>query len=153
MKDFGYIKNFKTNFYLVLLKPLNYLFMTAKTGALIWAFAFLAVGLLGFVNNPLIGESENAIFHADTVHNWVHIVSGVLFLLVALAAPDSAKGFLILFGIIYLGLGVLGIIQFGTEGMGKLLGFLHVNPADNYLHIALGALIALTGLSSRRTLA
>ena len=126
--------------------------MTAKTGALIWAFAFLAVGALGFFDNPLIGESENAIFHADTIHNWVHIVSGVLFLLVALAAPGAAKGFLILFGIVYLGLGVLGIIQFGTDGMGKLLGFLHVNGADNYLHIALGALIALTGLSAGRTM-
>ena len=126
--------------------------MTAKTGALIWAFAFIVVGALGFIDNPIIGESEGAMFHADTVHNCVHLVSGVLFLLVALAAPGSAKGFLILFGIVYLGLGVLGIIQFGTEGMGKLLGFLHVNGADNYLHIALGALIALTGLSSRRSI-
>ena len=125
--------------------------MTAKTGALIWAFAFLAVGALGFVDNPIIGESEDAIFHADTVHNWVHIVSGVLFLLVALAAPGSARGFLILFGIIYLVLGVLGIIQFGTDGEGMLLGFLHVNGPDNYLHIGLGVLIALTGLSAGRT--
>lgn len=122
--------------------------MTAKTGALIWAFAFLAVGALGFVNNPIIGESEDAIFHADTVHNWVHIISGVLFLLVALAAPGSARTFLILFGIIYLALGVLGIIQFGTDGEGILLGFLHVNGADNFLHIGLGVLIALTGLTS-----
>ena len=125
--------------------------MTAKTGALIWAFAFLAVGALGFIENPIIGESESAIFHADTVHNWVHIISGVLFLLVALAAPGSARGFLILFGIVYLALGVLGIIQFGTDGMGKLLGFLHVNGADNYLHIGLGILIALTGLTAGRT--
>lgn len=122
--------------------------MTAKTGALIWAFAFLAVGALGFVDNPIIGKSEGAIFHADTVHNWVHIISGVLFLLVALVAPGSAKGFLILFGIVYLALGVMGIVQFGTEGTGTLFGFLHVNGADNYLHIGLGVLIALTGLSA-----
>jgi len=126
--------------------------MTAKTGAIIWGLVFLAVGALGFIDNPIVGDSENAIFHADTMHNCVHLVSGALFLLFALAAPGSAKGFLILFGIIYLGIGLLGIIQFGTEGMGTLLGFLHVNGADNYLHIALGALIALTGLSSRRTL-
>lgn len=124
--------------------------MTAKTGALIWAFAFLAVGALGFIDNPIIGESESAMFHADAVHNWVHIISGVLFLLVALAAPGAAKGFLILFGIVYLALGVLGIIQFGTDGMGKLLGFLHVNGADNYLHIGLGILIVLTGLAAGR---
>jgi hypothetical protein len=125
--------------------------MTAKTGALMWAFAFLAVGALGFIDNPIIGESADAMFHADTVHNWVHIISGALFLIIALVAPGSAKGFLILFGIVYLGLGLMGIIQFGTDGMGKLLGFLHVNGADNYLHIGLGVLIALTGLTSRRT--
>ena len=125
--------------------------MTAKTGALIWAFAFLAVGALGFIDNPIIGESEGAMFHADSVHNWVHIISGVLFLLVALAAPGSAKGFLILFGLVYLALGALGIIQFGTDGMGELLGFLHVNGPDNYLHIGLGILIALTGLTAGRT--
>ena len=125
--------------------------MTAKTGALLWAFAFLAVGALGFIDNLIIGNSESAMFHADTFHNWVHIISGILFLLVGLAAPGAAKGFLILFGIVYLALGVMGIVQFGTHGMGKLFGLLHVNGADNYLHIALGALIALTGLSARRS--
>lgn len=124
--------------------------MTAKTGALLWAFAFIAVGALGFVDNPVIGKSEEAIFHADSMHNWVHIISGVLFLLVAIAAPGAAKGFLILFGIVYLGLGVMGIVQFGTEGSGTLFGFLHVNGADNYLHIGLGTLIALTGLTAGR---
>lgn len=123
--------------------------MTARSGALMWSLAFIAVGILGFINNPVIGESEDAIFHADTFHNWVHIVSGALFLLVAVAMPASARGFLILFGLVYLALGVIGIVQFGTDGMGKLFGLLHVNGADNYLHIGLGALIALTGLTAR----
>jgi hypothetical protein len=124
--------------------------MTAKTGALIWAFAFIAVGLLGFVKNPLIGPDESAVFHADSFHSWVHIISGVLFLLAGLAMGNAARGFLILFGVVYLALGVIGIIQFGTTGMGKLFGLLHVNGADNYLHIGLGVLIALTGLTARR---
>jgi hypothetical protein len=29
--------------------------------------------------------------------------------------------------------------------MGKILGFLHVNGADNYLHIVLGLVILLAG--------
>lgn len=124
--------------------------MSAKTGALIWAFVFIGVGLLGFINNPIIGKSDTAIFHADNFHNWVHIVSGVLFLFIALALSDLARGFLILFGIVYLALGVIGIIQFGTDGMGEIFGLLHVNGADNYLHIGLGIVIALTGLTARR---
>ena len=123
--------------------------MTAKTLAIIIGVIFIAVGLLGFIDNPVIGTSEDAIFHADTVHNMVHIISGVLFVLVAMAAPGSAATFMLVFGIIYLALGVLGFATIGEEGMTKLLGFLHVNAADNYLHIALGVVIALAGLATR----
>jgi hypothetical protein len=38
----------------------------------------------------------------------------------------------------------------GTDGMGKVLGFLHVNSADNYLHIVLGIVIFLAGVSSKK---
>ncbi len=120
--------------------------MNTKTASIIIGLAFLAVGCLGFVANPVIGESHDAIFHADKIHNIVHIVSGVLFLLVALAMPANAGGFCKLFGIIYLVLGVWGLFQYGTDGMGKLLGFLHVNGADNFLHIGLGIVIFLAGM-------
>jgi hypothetical protein len=119
--------------------------MNTKTAAIIFGLAFLAVGALGFIANPIVGESENAIFHADKVHNIVHIVSGVLFLLIAMAAPSATGGFLKLFGIVYLALGIWGMVQIGDTGMAKLLGFLHVNANDNYLHIGLGALIFLAG--------
>ena len=125
--------------------------MTAKSAALVIGFIFIAVGLLGFIDNPIIGQSDGAIFHADTFHNGVHIGSGVLFVLIALAAPGLASGFLILFGIVYLLLGVVGLISFGSQGMGKVLGILHVNGADNILHIALGALIFIAGISSRKS--
>jgi hypothetical protein len=125
--------------------------MTAKTAALVIGFIFIVVGLLGFVDNPIVGTSDNAIFHADTFHNGVHIGSGVLFMLIALAAPGFAGTFLILFGIVYLLLGVIGLISFGTQGMGKVLGILHVNGADNILHIVLGVLILIAGVSSRKS--
>ena len=106
---------------------------------------------MGFVDNPIIGGSDKAIFHADTFHNGVHIGSGVLFVLIALAAAGFASTFLILFGIVYLLIGVIGLISFGTQGMGKVLGILHVNGADNILHIALGLLILIAGISSRKS--
>ncbi len=81
----------------------------------------------------------------------VHIISGVLFILIALAAPASAATFLKVFGIIYFFLGVLGLINIGTASMGKLLGFLHVNGADNFLHLGLGIVIFLAGTLSGRT--
>ena len=119
--------------------------MNTKTAAIIFGIAFIAVGLLGFVSNPIIGEADNAIFHADSLHNTVHIVSGVLFLIVAFGMPAYTAAFLKIFGIIYFLLGVIGLINIGTEGMGKLLGFLHVNGPDNFLHIGLGLVIFLAG--------
>ncbi len=124
--------------------------MTAKTVALLIGLVFLAVGLLGFIDNPIVGDSENVIFHADKVHNLVHIVSGALFILVALASPSSARVFLILFGVVYLVIGIIGFAAIGGEGMTRILGFLHVNGADNYLHIGLGVVILLLGLLTRR---
>ena len=125
--------------------------MTTKTAAILIGIVFIAVGLLGFVSNPIIGDSETAIFHADTVHNMVHIISGALFLIVGLFAPASASILLKVFGVVYFLLGVLGLINVGTEGMGTLLGFLHVNGADNFLHIALGLVIFLAGFAGPRT--
>ena len=123
--------------------------MTTKTAAIIIGLAFLAVGLLGFVSNPIVGASLDAIFHTYKIHNIVHIVSGALFILIALAAPASAAAFLKIFGIVYLGLGIYGMATMGTAETQKLLGFLHVNRADNYLHIGLGIIIFLAGFARR----
>lgn len=120
--------------------------MNTKTASIIFGIVFIAVGLLGFIPNPIIFDSHDAIFHADAVHSSVHIVSGILFLSVGLAKPEIAPAFLKIFGAIYFFLGVLGLINIGTEGMGKLLGFLHVNGPDNILHIVLGAVIFLCGM-------
>lgn len=123
--------------------------MTSKTAALVIGFIFLAVGLLGYVDNPIIGDSEDVIFHADNVHNMVHIISGALFVLIALASPSFARTFLIIFGIVYLAIGIIGLVNMETgQDMGQVLGFLHVNTNDNYLHIGLGIAILLAALAS-----
>jgi hypothetical protein len=124
--------------------------MKPSTACIILGILFLGVGILGFISNPLVGESENVIFHADTTHNIVHIASGALFLLFGMAMPHSAAAFMMVFGLVYLFLGVLGLINIGTTGMGTLLGFLHVNGADNLLHIGLGLLIILLSIMHKK---
>lgn len=119
--------------------------MKTKTASLILGIVFLAVGLLGFVPNPIIGMADGAIFHADTVHSIVHIVSGLLFVFVAVVAPSSAPLVLKIFGAVYFLLGVLGMINIGPEGTTTLLGFLHVNEADNYFHLVMGLIVFLAG--------
>jgi len=119
--------------------------MSTKTASLIFGIAFLAVGILGYFSNPIISSSDDAIFHTDSLHNIIHIVSGILFFIFALAVPASAGTFLKVFGTIYLLLGIAGVIAIGNDEHVKLLGFLLVNNADNYLHIGLGAAILLAG--------
>lgn len=76
----------------------------------------------------------------------VHIISGILFLLIAFVAPARAALFLTVFGVVYLLLGILGLFTIGSAGMTELLGFLPVNGADNYLHIGLGIAIFSAGM-------
>jgi hypothetical protein len=123
--------------------------MTVKTYSMIFGIVFLLVGLLGFTSNPIISNRSDAIFHTDLLHNMVHLVSGVFFLLFATAWSAHVTSFTGIFGSVYLLLGILGFIVFGGQGEGKLLGFLHVNSADNFLHIGLGALILLASLVRR----
>lgn len=108
---------------------------------MIIGFVFIAVGILGFIPNPIIADSHEAIFHADAVHSSVHIVSGLLFVIFSLGAATYAATFMKVFGVIYFMIGILGLINAGTDGMTRVLGFLHVNGADNILHIVLGVVI------------
>lgn len=120
--------------------------MSTKTASLIFGIVFLAVGVLGYFANPIISTTDDAIFHTDSLHNIVHIVSGILFLFFALAMPARAGTFLKIFGVVYLLLGILGMATIGNEEHVRLLGFLLVNKADNFLHIGLGLAIFLAGL-------
>ncbi len=96
---------------------------------------FILIGLLGFFNNPILG-----IFAVDTVHNVVHLLSGILALVFA-GKPSQAKMFAIVFGIVYGLVAILGLLM----GEGKVLGLITVNAADNYLHILLAVVLLVVG--------
>jgi len=113
----------------------------AKTLALVFGIVFVVVGLLGFVGGlGIVGPL--GIFQTNTLHDLVHLVSGLVFLAVAFWAPAKSSTTLVIFGIVYLLVTVLGFA--GT------LGFLSVNTADNYLHLLLGVVILIAGLSTRK---
>ena len=115
----------------------------AKTFAIIFGIVFVVVGLLGFVGGlGIVGPT--GIFQTDTVHDLVHFISGLVFLAVAFWAPAKSSLVSIIFGIVYLLVTILGF--FGSP----VLGFLIVNTADNYLHLLLGVVILIAGLSTRK---
>ena len=113
--------------------------------AQILAVAFVVPGILGFIPNPLIGEQ--GLFVTNFAHNIVHLVTAGLFLLMAAQSATAARRFTQIFGIVYLAVGVIGLLVLGGSEEGMLLGFIHINSADNFLHLGLGALICLAGFA------
>lgn len=112
--------------------------LTTKTLGLVFGVVFLAVGVLGFV--PALTPSGKllGIFEVETMHNIVHILSGLLALGLSSMGGSYAKKYLVGFGSVYGLVAVVGLIQ-GTT----VLGLFDVNAADNVLHIVLA--LALVG--------
>ncbi len=119
--------------------------MNTKTAAIVFALSFFAFGILGYFSNPIVGTSPHAFFYLEKSHNIVHLASGAFLLIGALAAPRSAGVFLMIFGIIYGGLGIYGLATIGKAETQNLLGFLPINKQVNYGHTILGTAIFITG--------
>ena len=118
----------------------------AKTVCKILGVVFLLVGVAGFAAPTLLNA------HLNPAHNLVHIVSGVIALYLGFAGSlSAAKMFCLVFGVVYLGLGILGMAM-GT-GADKMLevGPLHLGTADHGIHILFGVAILAGGLFTKRT--
>jgi hypothetical protein len=101
---------------------------------------FLLVGILGFIPNPIVSDDADAIFAADAMHNIVHLATGVVFVGIGfMAAEAMARTWMIVFGAVYLVVGLLGF----TSILDDII--LH-NTADTYLHLVLGVAILGLGL-------
>ena len=85
------------------------------------------VGILGFFMAPTL-----IVFQVDTMHNLVHLFSGIVALLAVSSGESGTKAFLKIFGVVYGLVAVLGFI-----GSGSILGLFMVNGADNLLHVAI----------------
>ena len=96
----------------------------------------------GNTNGQLQGDSFLG-FEVNGWHNVVHLLSGLVLLAAANAAP-AARITAIAFGAVYGLVALIGLID-GND----VLGFIPVNGADNLLHIALAALGIVAGLASR----
>ena len=112
--------------------------MTAKLGALVLGVVLVLAGVAGFIPNPLVGP--NGIFVTNPMHDYVHIGSGVVLILAGMSA--FAKPGLLLVGVIYAAVAVLGFVM--QEEM--LLGLIHMNDADRYLHVGLAVVLLAAGI-------
>ena len=111
--------------------------MTKKI-TMILGVVFVLIGVLGFVNNPVIG-----LFAVDAVHNLVHIILGII-LIMGSKCANPAKSLKIV-GVIYAVVAILGFLMMGGEETTKLLGLVTVNGADNWLHLVLAIVLLAVG--------
>jgi len=117
----------------------------AKTVCKLLGVVFVLVGLVGFAKPELLHA------HLNGAHNVVHIVSGVIALYFGFAGPLSgAKAFCLLFGVVYLALGILGWFVLGTgEDHMWMVGPLHLAIVDHYIHVLLGLIFLAGGMFTK----
>jgi uncharacterized membrane protein HdeD (DUF308 family) len=126
---------------------------TNRIVALVIGVALLLVGIIGFfipAENSTGVQALFGIFDVDAVHNVVHVLSGILG--IAAAFTGWSRRFNQIFGIIYILIGLLGLIpalyfpagSFGTD-RGLFLGLMHINAGDHVLHLLVGIVAAAVG--------
>jgi hypothetical protein len=134
----------------------------AKTLCKLLGIVFILVGIVGFLAPGLLG------MHLSLAHNLVHIISGALALYFGYAGSLSgARLFCIVFGIVYLLLGVVGFLAGGSgahtvagvpathHGSGDsslfaaLPGTLELGSMDHIVHLLLGIVFLVGGFMTR----
>lgn len=106
--------------------------MAATIVCRVMGVIFIAIAIWGFITGDRVW-----IFHVNTTHNIVHLVSGIGALACSFS-PKAAKLFSIIFGAVY---GLVGVL--GFAGVPFLVDLLHLNAADNWLHIGIAAVFLL----------
>jgi len=116
--------------------------MSARVISIILGLVFIAVAILGFVPGQKFVAAEDAIFRVDFLHNVVHLATGILLLI--LPSIIGGKQSLLLVGVVYAAVAVLGFLH-PTDSF-LINGLVAINDADRYLHVALAAILLLAGL-------
>ncbi|GAB3764581.1 DUF4383 domain-containing protein [Microlunatus parietis] len=129
-----------------------------QTASLVVGALFLLVGILGFIpgittNYDTMSFASHhsealllGLFQVSILHNIVHLAFGIVGI-VAARGFRTARGFLIIGGIVYLLLFIYGLVV----PMESAANFIPVNTADNVLHVVLGVGMIALGLVLGRT--
>lgn len=126
--------------------------LAVQGATLIVSAAFLAVGIAGFVPGLTThldqlqwhGDHSHAelfgVFGVSVVHNLLHLAFGVAGLIL-MHTFARARGYLIGGGVIFLGLWFYSLLSDVPDKA------LPLNNADNWLHLSIGVVMVLLGLT------
>jgi uncharacterized protein DUF4383 len=114
--------------------------------AKIWGVLFVMIGLLGFW--PLLAPHGHlfGLFHVNTLHNMIHILTGVVALACGFQSTEASQHYFQAFGFIYL---LVAIAGFFVQD-GHIFGLLANNLADAWLHLLIAVLSLILGFSGMR---
>ena len=80
---------------------------TVMSWATLSGIVLAAAGVLGFLNTSIAGTADSALLRVDTIHNVVHLVTGLIALYIAFGLKGEAQvngllGFGALYAVIFL---------------------------------------------------
>ena len=114
--------------------------------AALLGLVLIALGLAGFVDNPIVGPPNDPVFHAGAAQNVLHIASGALALFTAFALSGAGvvRG-LVAFGLAY------GLLLVLTVASPRLFGLfsVDVNLAGHVLHAGVAVVTITVALLAR----
>ena len=105
---------------------------------------FVLVGFLGFIPNPIV--SSEGIFETNAMHNLVHLLTGSAFLFGGLVLEGRERLTLNIITVGYFGVALLGFMTNGDS----LLGLVHINEADRWLHLGLAIAMLIAAIASSK---
>jgi hypothetical protein len=122
-----------------------------KSAAILFGLVFLVVGILGLLPMTAPRDEQGmrmllGIFHVNKWHNLVHLGSGIIFLIAAMAGVGASRCWFKIFGIIYAVVAVWGF----AVGSGNTLFIVSNNPADTWLHVVLAVAMLAIGFGMPR---
>jgi len=83
----------------------------------------------------LLSGTNVLMFHVNPAHNAVHLLTGIIALSCGFRGERASWVFAVVFGIVY---GLVALLGFG--GAEPVVSLLHLNQADNWLHLGIAVM-------------
>ena len=116
--------------------------LSSKNICIGFGSVFVLVGIMGFIPNPIV--SSEGLFETNAMHNLVHLLTGAAFLFGGLVLEGKESLTLKSVAAAYFGVALLGFLTSGD----MLLGMVHINEADRWLHLGLAMAMLVAALGS-----
>lgn len=113
--------------------------------AVVFGIGFIFAGVAGFLPHFTTDGLLFGYFEVNTVHNIIHIVSGVIAIMAA-TKYSYTRLYFIIFGLVYAVVTILGFVLNGDLSF----MWMHVNMADNFLHLGISLLSLFLGFTAKK---